>query len=1309
MMATCLALVMLAVAFAYVAEPQETDAVDVGDTTVIGSLEYLVVDASKRYTDSSLGSHTRIFVMGVNGNTAIAANAFSGCTKITDVHLDDRIRTIGREAFADTPSLSYIYANSVTTVQTDAFRDSGLDSCWFSGSLTALADGAFRDTYDLKRFQIEETSVTSLGPQVFAGSGLEILDLRNMRSIDPDAFTGSELTLQVVRTGQEATVDGVDRIYFDGDMDWYEAIRCIDGRVTVVVWYMKYFSVEDLDGNPVTIEYADPTGVEFHGMFTPEEGVDYILNQSNAVISFPDDIGLEETRVVLPEGTTSYELPDLTLGDMRLLHWTVDGAEVEGGTVDGDMLRTHSGHVDVVPVFSDVVLTLDHSGISGLSDTSGLDTRFTYTYRGTYPDPGDVTGYAFDGWMVGETKYSAGDPITDYTAHTAKSLWVPSVLYSVVYTDASGTEIGRTEHGYNQRVNIDTSVTTDGSVEQRFIGWSLDGTTVLGADHVFTMTEDVVLKPVFETRAQYKVTFLVDGETHFEITGYDGREVILDAPVPETETAIFKSWKGGDGGTYMPGDTLVLTSDTTMTAEWRNRESVPITFLDGDDVVGSEFAVEGLPFTVELSLGNRDGMIFDGWTTPDGERIQVGGTVTVTTEITLTASYREPLTLTVTYVTDGAREVVDVVEGTEHTVLDAPEAPKGQKFTGWVDSDGSVREPGDTVTVSGSMELTARFEPLEEYTVTVLWPDGQTTEYTKTEGEPLVIPAPEDSGTQIFVGWEDTDGKIYGPGEGIDIDSPLELKPVYRDRIEVTFTYLDSDGSTVLGTEKGLEGVPHSIGLVPEPRDGSAFVCWRSEGVGYTIGSTVTSDTDRTFTAEWRPLDTYEIVFVDGSGETFTDLKTEGRPYTVERTCPDTDTRIFDHWTTDDGTVVMVGDVLTEDADARLTAVFHERGTFSLTFMDGETVVQITEHLEGVEFTVEVEDPVSDGKVFVAWVDQNDRPYRNGDMLSLTSDLTLTAQWRAPDEFTVLYKDGDSTLFSETVREGETTIAHDDPVSKGRIFLGWMGPDGTVLHKGDSVMITEDVVLTAQWRDALAFEVTFVVDGKTYGSMDVTEGAEARITIEDPLDPLRKFLHWTDGASEYHSGDMLSVTGDTVLTAVWADRVFHTVTYHDGSDVEAIKVENGSEHVVLDREDTSTHWFSGWAETDGGNVMHLPGTSIVPTGDMDLYAVWERIQTGGGGTGGGSTGGGSSGGGHTGGNDDDGPADPGTDEDDEPTEPSDPTEPTEPDDGDDGRDDGTAQPSDGDGTGSLNRAAMVAAVGVVALVTVILAVMLRRS
>ena len=79
-MATCLALVMLAVAFAYVAEPQETDAVDVGDTTVIGSLEYLVVDASKRYTDSSLGSHTRIFVMGVNGNTAIAANAFSGWT-----------------------------------------------------------------------------------------------------------------------------------------------------------------------------------------------------------------------------------------------------------------------------------------------------------------------------------------------------------------------------------------------------------------------------------------------------------------------------------------------------------------------------------------------------------------------------------------------------------------------------------------------------------------------------------------------------------------------------------------------------------------------------------------------------------------------------------------------------------------------------------------------------------------------------------------------------------------------------------------------------------------------------------------------------------------------------------------------------------------------------------------------------------------------------------------------------------------------------------------------------------------------------
>ena len=271
---------------------------------------------------------------------------------------------------------------------------SGLESCLFREKLTTIGDDAFRDCADFERFRFHYTSVTSIGSGVFAGSGLECLDLRKVTSIHPDAFTGSALTIQIVGTEQEATVIGVDRLYFDGAADLYESAHCLNGTLTFNLDHAEFLRVTDEDGNPVDLTVTGkPYDCNFS--FMPVEGTDYHLNQSKAVVRYPDGLGLDETVVELEPGTTSFELTEPTLGDLEFDHWEIEGLEGEYTQIDWDTLVSTGGDVTLVPVFGNAVLTLDHSGISAFADTSELETQVLFTFGSSYPELPDLVGYGF--------------------------------------------------------------------------------------------------------------------------------------------------------------------------------------------------------------------------------------------------------------------------------------------------------------------------------------------------------------------------------------------------------------------------------------------------------------------------------------------------------------------------------------------------------------------------------------------------------------------------------------------------------------------------------------------------------------------------------------------------------------------------------------------------------------------------------------------------------------------------------------------------------------------------------------------------
>lgn len=857
-MATALAVVMLAMTLALVSDPQETDAdgtpLKEGDTVRIGSIDYHVVLAQKRYTDATLDGHRYIYVIG-NGSDTLVDDAFNGCTTIRDVYFSDTVKHIGDRAFKGTTNLSYVYAIGAESIGEEAFMGSGLESCLFREKLTTIGDDAFRDCADFERFRFHYTSVTSIGSGVFAGSGLECLDLRKVTSIHPDAFTGSALTIQIVGTEQEATVIGVDRLYFDGAADLYESAHCLNGTLTFNLNHAEFLRVTDEDGNPVDLTVTGkPYDCNFS--FMPVEGTDYHLNQSKAVVRYPDGLGLEETVVELEPGTTSFELTEPTLGDLEFDHWEIEGLEGEYTQIDWDTLVSTGGDVTLVPVFGNAVLTLDHSGISAFADTSELETQVLFTFGSSYPELPDLVGYGFAGWSVGDKSYEAGDRIETFTAHTAVSVWEPTAFRTLSYLGPDGEVVASSQHAYNVTVHVDPAVVTDGEAQQRFLGWSLDGATVLGADEGILMDGDRTLTPVFGERELRTVTFLVGEEKWAEETCYDGRELTIDVDEP-TSDLIFDHWSGPGGLELATGGRVTVTSDLVLTAQWRDRAAYEITFVDpyGDTV--TDHKIEGIPYTVTLECKDTEDLVFDHWLREDGTPVLVGDTILEDGKLTLTASYHERMKFLITFVDNGTTvSTVDCREGDTIVIeIDDPVCD-GKVFAGWMGPDGRHYERGDELTPASDITLTAQWRAAEEFTVTYVNGETVVAEAKGLEASEFEItqPDPADTYMREFVGWSDGEG-TYVLGDSFVLTGNVTLTAQWRDFEfhDVTFV---SEGKTV-ATETVREDGTLTIDVDPGTRDGHEFSGWSlSDGgeVAYTTGSALSPTGDMTLHAVWAAV-----------------------------------------------------------------------------------------------------------------------------------------------------------------------------------------------------------------------------------------------------------------------------------------------------------------------------------------------------------------------------------------------------------------------------------------------------------------------
>lgn len=206
---------------------------------------------------------------------------------------------------------------------------------------------------------------------------------------------------------------------------------------------------------------------------------------------------------------------------------------------------------------------------------------------------------------------------------------------------------------------------------------------------------------------------------------------------------------------------------------------------------------------------------------------------------------------------------------------------------------------------------------------------------------------------------------------------------------------------------------------------------------------------------------------------------------------------------------------------------------YTVTFMDGEKVLETFTNVPHGDTVTAPEVPEKDGKTFSKW---------DKDFSKVTSDLTINAVYDV-DTFTVTFKDGEKVLETQTVEYEAAATAPDTArlsPPEGMHFAKW---------DKDFSKVTEDIEVSAVY-ELNVYTVTFKNGETTLTADRVKHGSAA--TAPNVFDtPTEKFVGWDKSFD--------NVTSDLIVNAKFETKKF-TLTFinFDGTTVDTAEVEYGA-------------------------------------------------------------------------------------------------------------------------------------------------------
>lgn len=242
---------------------------------------------------------------------------------------------------------------------------------------------------------------------------------------------------------------------------------------------------------------------------------------------------------------------------------------------------------------------------------------------------------------------------------------------------------------------------------------------------------------------------------------------------------------------------------------------------------------------------------------------------------------------------------------------------------------------------------------------------------------------------------------------------------------------------------------------------------------------------------------------------------------------------------------------------------------YTVTFMDGEKVIETFTNVWHGDTVTAPEVPKKDGKTFVGW----DKKFDN-----VTSDLTINAVYDV-DTFTVTFKDGEKVLETQTVEYEAAATAPDTarlspPV--GMHFAKW---------DKDFSKVTDNIEVSAVYE--LNVYTVIFKNGETEIKTETVKHGFAATAPNVFDSATEKFVGWDKPFDK--------VTSDIIVNAKFETKKF-TLTFinFDGTTVYTAEVEYGASiEEPFDKADKAATYdtkildYDGWYKADGTRIDEL--------------------------------------------------------------------------------------------------------------------------
>lgn len=259
---------------------------------------------------------------------------------------------------------------------------------------------------------------------------------------------------------------------------------------------------------------------------------------------------------------------------------------------------------------------------------------------------------------------------------------------------------------------------------------------------------------------------------------------------------------------------------------------------------------------------------------------------------------------------------------------------------------------------------------------------------------------------------------------------------------------------------------------------------------------------------------------------------------------------------------------------------------YTVTFMDGEKVLETFTNVPHGDTVTAPEVPEKDGKTFVGW----DKPFDK-----VTSDLTINAVYDV-DTFKVTFKDGEKVLETQTVEYEAAATAPDTALltpPEGMHFAKW---------DKDFSKVTEDIEVSAVY-ELNDYTVIFKNGDTTIKTEMVKHGFAA--TAPNVFDSATEtFVGWDKSFD--------NVTSDLIVNAKFETKKF-TLTFinFDGTTVYTAEVEYGasidSDFEKADKAatyDDTILDYVGWYKADGTRIDELD----LPTMPAENFTLTLKLR-----------------------------------------------------------------------------------------------------